>query len=118
MKKRTACLALAVLLISAACASADTTTREKIRDAVVTVSPIMSQLCLALRDVGGAIASLIFIWAAVQWITSRDEPAKRNKARDTMIAVIIGIVILGLSISVVNGVITSMNLNAVNADFC
>jgi hypothetical protein len=116
MKNR---ILLAVALAAIIAANTGTAgTREDIKNAIITVTPIMGELCKALKDVAGAIASVVFIWAAVQWLSSRDDPGKRKKAQDTMIAVIIGIVIIGLSISLVDSVLTSMGLTKTTAGFC
>lgn len=101
-----ACVA-AFTLLSTACLAG---TRQDIRDAIATIVPMMSSICKAFKDVAGAIASLIFLWAAVQWIISRDDPAKRKQSQDTIIAVVIGILILGLSIYIVKGIAESIDL--------
>jgi len=106
-------LALAVLSVQAV---ADT--REEIGSAIGTIVPFMSTLCRTFRDAAGALASLIFLWAAVQWVMSRDEPAKRKQAKDMMIAVIVGVIIIGISIYIINSIVNSLGLIEVEATFC
>ena len=115
--RKTILLVIAVIILSTAYASAQDITRQRIAGALMTVRPIMSTLCKALKHIGGALASLIFLWAAIRWIMSRDEPAKRKQAKDMMVAVIIGILIVGLAISIVKGVAVSLELLPSGASF-
>jgi hypothetical protein len=80
--------------------------------------PFMSALCKTFADAAGALASLMFLWAAIQWIMSRDDPGKRKKAQDMMIAVIVGVIIIGVSIYIVNSILESMGLAKPDDDFC
>jgi uncharacterized membrane protein YadS len=56
----------------------------------------------------GPLAVLVFVIAGVQWIASRDDPGKRKAARDAMIAIIIGVLILQLIIPLITSIFKSV----------
>jgi len=63
-------------------------------------TPVIAILC-GLWDgfklIAGALATLVFIVAGVQWIYNADDPSKRKAAKEIMVHVIVGLIIVGIS---------------------
>lgn len=72
------------------------------------VNKIICIIWVAMRDIAGAIAALIFVFAGVQYVASQDDPGKRKAAKDTMIHCLIGLIIVVVADSIVNTVGKSM----------
>jgi len=79
-----------------------------IRDSVINIaSPIVFIICelyLIFFQVAGGLGVLIFTIAGIMWVYSRDDPATRKKARATMIAVIIGLLIILITNQVLSAI--------------
>jgi len=63
-------------------------------------APVRDILCGmwdGFKLVAAALAALVFVAAGVQWIYNADDPGKRKAAKDIMIHVIIGLIIIGIS---------------------
>ena len=56
----------------------------------------------------GIVAVIFVIVGAVQYITSQGDPGKMNKARDTIIYAILGVVLAGLAFAIVNFVLANL----------
>jgi hypothetical protein len=84
---------IGVLAAVAQTAAASTTpgTLVSIGDKVTGISCLLYK---AFVDIGGALASLVFLLAAVKWVASRDDPQTRIRQRETMMNVIIGLTLL------------------------
>lgn len=70
-------------------------------------SPIKNVICGifgVLYDLVVAIASVVFIAAIVQFIYNRDDPAKRKQAQGIMVHAVVGLIIAGLTKSIINSI--------------
>jgi hypothetical protein len=72
------------------------------------VYSIICGLFKTFKGIVGPLAVLVFVIAGVQWIASRDDPGKRKAARDAMIAIIIGVLILQLIIPLITSIFKSV----------
>lgn len=88
-----------VLLIAASMADADMT---------AIVQPIKDALCglyCVIFGVAGFIASLVFLLAGLKWIGSADDPSGRKQAKDTMIFVVVGLIIIAIANNIVGTIL-------------
>ena len=72
---------------------------------------VMNVVCGFMRffwRIIGLLGVVIIASAAVQWVISRDEPAKRKQARDIVVAVIIGLVLAAMTKTIINGITASV----------
>lgn len=58
--------------------------------------------------IAATLAALVFLVAAVQWVASRDDPAKRKQAQTIMIHAIIGLIIVGIAAEIIKS--TGLNI--------
>jgi len=71
-------------------------------------NPVICIICLiygVFIYVAASLAALVFVAAAVQWIASRDDPAKRKAALDIMVHAVIGLLLVGVGNTIVMSVI-------------
>lgn len=69
--------------------------------------PIRSVICgiyWLLFWLAGAIAALVLIAAVVQYIYNRDNPGKRKQAMDIMIQAFVGLILVGITKSVIDSI--------------
>lgn len=69
---------------------------------------IICGIYVVFRGIVGPLAVLVFVIAGVQWIVSRDDPAKRKQAQDAMIVIVIGALMVGLVGPVLGGIWSSV----------
>lgn len=50
-----------------------------------------------VMDIAGVLATLLFVWCGLNWITSQDDPAARQRARDTMAYILLGLLLIYLA---------------------
>jgi hypothetical protein len=62
-----------------------------------------------LKLVGGGVASLVFVYAGIKWITEADDPGARKNARDNMKWAIVGILVIIMSDALVGYVAQDPN---------
>lgn len=77
---------------------------------------ILLLLCAFFKifwDIISVLAVVVILAAAVQWIISRDDPAKRKQALDIIIAVIIGLILAMITITVIDEVAKALDLPTV-----
>lgn len=61
------------------------------------VTEILCGLWDGFKLLASSLAVLVFVAAGVQWVYNADDPGKRKAARDIMVHVIIGLIIVGIS---------------------
>ena len=66
------------------------------------IRDIICNLFCVFVDVAGALAALVFVAAAVTWVASRDDPAKRKQAKVIMMHAILGLVLVGITIQIMD----------------
>ena len=63
-------------------------------------TPVRSILC-GIWDgfliLAVSLAALVFVAAGIQWIYNADDPGKRKAAKDIIVHVIIGLIVVGIS---------------------
>ncbi|MFH1835018.1 MAG: hypothetical protein ABH851_02390 [Methanobacteriota archaeon] len=91
-----------LLIVSGGCIG---DTGEQLGDAFVEIARIVCFLVEALTLMTGAIAVLLLVIAGLKWIGSSDNPQERNQAKKMAEAVIIGVLIVVLSITLVKAII-------------
>jgi len=68
-----------------------------------------------LLDVAGPLAFFVLLWCALTWISSADDPAKREQAKDRIMHVAIGLIIIllakGLAEFILSGTTTTITFN-------
>lgn len=60
-----------------------------------------------LKIVGGAVATLVMVWAAIKWIGESDDPGARKNAKDHIKWAFIGIIIIVMADAMVGYVAQS-----------
>lgn len=73
--------------------------------------PVNTVLCMiynGIYQIAASIAVLVFVFAGIKFVASMDDPGKRKSAKDTMIAAIIGLIIVSIGIEIVGSVLTSV----------
>lgn len=68
-------------------------------------TPIRNVVCgiyYVLYWIAGAVAALVFIAAIVQYIYARDNPGGRKQAMDIMIHAVLGLILVGITSSVID----------------
>ncbi|MFH0859711.1 MAG: pilin [Candidatus Altiarchaeota archaeon] len=74
-------------------------------------SPVNEILCMiynGIYQIAASLAVLVFVFAGVKYVSSMDDPGKRKSAKDTMIAAIIGLIIVSIGKALVNQVLESV----------
>jgi len=69
-------------------------------DYQAVMTPVQSIICgiySVFVFLAATLAGVVFIAAAVQWVASRDDPAKRKQAQSIMIHAIIGLMLVGIA---------------------
>lgn len=69
--------------------------------------PVRAILCGVwdgFKIIAAALATLVFVVAAVQWIYNAGDPGKRKAARDIMVHVIVGLIVVGISNELANAI--------------
>jgi len=87
-------VALVVLAAITQEAVAQGTTVIKLVPVDEKITEVACLLYKAFVDVAGALASLVFLIAAVKWVTSRDDAKVRVRQRETMTHAVIGLLLL------------------------
>ena len=62
-------------------------------------------LFILMRNIGNALAILMFIYGAGQYIYTADDPGGRKKALNTMVAAVIALVLLQMVVSVICAIV-------------
>jgi hypothetical protein len=63
-------------------------------------TPVRNVMCGifdGFKIIAGGLGTLVFVVAGVQWIYNADDPGKRKAAREIMVHVIIGLIIVGIA---------------------
>jgi len=94
VKRRVMAVALVVLAAITQEAVAQGTTVIKLVPVDEKITEVACLLYKAFVDVAGALASLVFLIAAVKWVTSRDDAKVRVRQRETMTHAVIGLLLL------------------------
>jgi len=77
----------------------------------VIYSPIVSVICQILRALLGIVALLaavVFVYAGVIWVSSRDDPGKRKEALSIMTHCIIGLIAVLIARAVISNVVPTV----------
>lgn len=68
-------------------------------------STVLGNIFNVVLALAGAIAVAFIVWAGIQYVLSRGEPAKIKQAKDTILYALIGIVVVMLSFVIVNYIV-------------
>jgi type VI protein secretion system component VasK len=83
--------------------------------AETAVSNIVTNIITLLFLLGGIAAILYLLWAGIQYITSAGNPEKMKSARQSIIAVVVGIVVMMAAWFIIR-LAVSLGLEASRAD--
>ena len=56
-----------------------------------------------MTDVGGAVASLVIVIAAIKWTGSENDAGARKSAKDAIVHAVVGLIILTVGETVIGG---------------
>ena len=79
------------------------------------INDVLCQFFNVFWNIIGVLAVVVILAASVQWIISRDEPAKRKQSQKIIIAVIIGLILAAITVRVIDGVADAVGLPGVDA---
>lgn len=82
-----------------------TDTVGQLSDTLYGVATVLCVFVASIFQIAGAIGALIIVFAGLKWIESRDNPAERKKAKEMMIAVLVGLVIIYVGVALVSTVL-------------
>lgn len=82
-------------------------------DAGTEVNAIVRWIIIVLVAVGVMAALIFLIWGAIKWIISGGDKEKVSEARGTIIAAIIGLVVLLLAVVILNFVMGILGVGSV-----
>lgn len=84
----------------------------------ITVNSVISFVLGVLLAVGVLAAVTFLIWGAIKWITSGGDKGKVDGARGTIVAAVIGLIVLLLSFVIINFVIQILGAGNGIFDIC
>lgn len=94
--------AMAIDLNQGACKSNNSAPCKASND---SVGAILKNVINVMLYLAGAIAVLVIVVGGIRYITSDGDPASANKAKNTIIYALVGLVVAVMSYSIVNFVI-------------
>lgn len=74
------------------------------------VTPLLDVICnlyCAVSKIALFVASVVVVLAGIKWVASGDDPGGRKAAKDTIIFVIVGLIVIAIAATIVSGVIGS-----------
>lgn len=97
-KIRKAHISLVILIILSSFAVAQD-------DWVIAITTLVCDILVdALKDIVGALAAVVFVYAGIEYVISQDDPGKRKQARDMMVYAIVGIILVGIASTIISSV--------------
>lgn len=69
------------------------------------IAPSMLFLCALLNvieQIAGPIAALVLAWAGLRWIAAQDDIGERKKAKQMILNVLLGLVIILVAVAIVH----------------
>jgi len=94
IKRKSVAVAALITLIGQASASLGT--------AIWNISaPIICGTLVALLMIAGGIGILMMVYAAVKWITSRDDPGARKQAKSMIVHIIVALILIWIVFEII-----------------
>lgn len=94
---------LVLLVFLAATASAD-----EVSDVISKVNGALCNVLLLLYVIAPAIGSLVITMQGIKWIASEADPGARKEAKEGVIHVVVGLIIVLLAIPIVSMIMVDM----------
>lgn len=110
----------ALLLLSASSVFAQQSVFVKPPEGLVPTTDASSVIAFVINViiVLGIVLSLIFLlWGGIRWITSGGDKAKVDSARGTIVAAIVGLIIVILAWVIINTVLTVLGVGGLGQEF-
>ncbi len=78
------------------------TSLTDMRDMLFEIAEIICIFVTAVFQIAGVIGSIILVIAGLKWISSQDNPTEKKSAKDMIVAVIVGLLLIFLAKALVS----------------